>query len=386
VDTKASPAQADLKLKADSVSLAEAARLASAAGVAFDSKTKLDGQVSADLTAQGAVNKPALNGTLNARNLTISGQGIPAPVKMAAIDLLLTPQQIHSGPFTATSENTSVNGQFAVTNYTSPSPAIDATLRTANAQIANLLTMARAYGVSALNGYNGSGLLMLDVHASGPVKNANAMTFNGTGQIQNASLQPPSLRQPLKIRNANLNFTNNGAQIQNLSASLGQTDANGEVTIRNFAAPNVQFTLTANKVDVIELQQITGSAPAQNTQQKAAWFTLVPRVSAEPAPATAAPAILQKMTGGGTLSVGTLHYDQLTISNLRSNVTLNRGVIGMSPLTAQLYDGVENGAITVDTHYTNGGTGEEQPSARAGEPADLRDQLGEEHHLWTAGR
>jgi uncharacterized protein involved in outer membrane biogenesis len=350
VNTRPSPAQGDLRLRANNVSLAEAARLASAFGVALDPKMKVEGQISADLTAQGAMNKPALNGTVNARNLAVSGQGIAAPVKVPSIDLLLTPEQVRSGPFTATSENTSVNGQFELTNYTSPSPTVDATLRTQNAQIANLLTMARAYGVSALNGFNGSGLLTLVAHATGPVKNASAMNINGTGQIQNASLQPPNLRQPVKVQNANLNFSSNSAQIQNLSASIGQTDARGSMTLRNFAAPNVQFALTANKVNVTELQQLTGSASPQNKQQKTASFSLVPSAWAQTAAAAPSPpAILQKMTGGGTLSVGTIQYDQLTVTNVRTNVSLNRGVIALSPLTAQLYDGTENGAITVDT-------------------------------------
>jgi uncharacterized protein involved in outer membrane biogenesis len=364
VNTRSSPAQANLALKAQDVSLSEVARLASAFGVAFNSDMKVDGRATADLTAQGPVNKPAMNGTMSLRNLAVTGQGIAAPVKVPALDVLLTPQQVRSAPFTATSENTSVNGQFTLTDYTTPAAAVDATLRTNNAQIANLISMAKAYGVSGLDGLNGSGLLTLDVRATGPVKDANAMAFNGTGQIQNASLQPPNLRQPVKVRNANLNFSQNGAQVQNLAASLGQTNASGTVTVRNFAAPNLQFNLTADKVNVTELQQITRAAPQQQqaSAQVSSSFglanlghllatSLIPSVYAQTAP-KAAPAILEKMTGGGTLSIGTIQYDQLTLNNVRSNVTLNRGVIGMAPLTAQLYDGLENGSLTLDTRTT----------------------------------
>jgi AsmA protein len=58
------------------------------------------------------------------------------------------------------------------------------------------------------------------------------------------------------------------------------------------------------------------------------------------------------MTGSGTLLVGTILYDQLVLSNVRSNVNLNRGVVTLSPLTAQLYGGQESGVIVLDARQT----------------------------------
>jgi uncharacterized protein involved in outer membrane biogenesis len=357
VNTRATPTEVDLKLDSKNVSLAEAARLASAFGVAFNPGMKVDGHVSTDISAKGAISKPVLNGAFNARDLSVSGGGLPAPVRTPALDLLLTPQEIRSAPFTATTGNTSVNGQFTLTNYTASAPSVDATLRTTNAQITDLLDIARAYGVSAVNGFKGSGLLTLDIHASGPVKNPNAMTFSGTGQIQNASLEPPNFRQPLKVKNANLSLGNNTAQLQNLAASLGQTNASGAITVRNFSAPDLQFNLSADKINIAELQQITGGGQqsGSNRPQRTAAFSLVPRAYAQKtaSPSSAAsPAILEKMTGNGTLSAGTVQNDQLVITNLRSNVTLNHGIITLTPLTAQLYGGEENGTIILDTHTT----------------------------------
>ncbi len=363
LDTRATPAQVDLKLNAANVSLAEAARLASAFGVAFNPRTKVEGRALADVTAKGAISKPALNGSVSLRDVAVSGQDIPQPVRVPSVDLLLSPQQIRSNNFAANAGNTAVNVQFALSNYTSDSPGVDAALKTVNAQVADLISMARAYASGGLDGVSGSGALSLDVHAAGPLKNPDAMRFNGTGQIQNASVKTPTLRQPLNVRNANLQFTNNGAQVQNLNAALGQTNASGNITLRNFAAPNVQFTLNADKVNVAELQQIMGAAPATApAPQRRAFFDLVPRAEAQttknpqagrrPDPGTAESGLLAKTTGGGTVTIGTVQYDQLVLTNAKANVTLNRGVIGMSPITAQLYDGLENGAIVLDTRTT----------------------------------
>ena len=56
----------------------------------------------------------------------------------------------------------------------------------------------------------------------------------------------PTLSQPLNVRNADLKFTQNSAVLQNVNAALGQSTATGQITVRNFAAPNVQFTLAAD--------------------------------------------------------------------------------------------------------------------------------------------
>ncbi|HYG99719.1 MAG TPA: AsmA family protein [Terriglobales bacterium] len=352
MNTKPTPAQMDMQMRASDVSVAEAARLASAFGVAFNPDTKVAGQVKADIQAKGAANQPALNGSLSARDVVVSGGDLPQPVKVQAVELALTPQQIRSNPFTAVSGSTNVAVQFTMSGYTSPSPNLDATLRTANAQVSELLSMAKASGVKSAEGMSGSGTLNLDVRATGPVKNTDAMTFNGTGALRNASLKSPTLTQPLQIRNTDIRFTSNSAVLSNIAASLGSTNATGNMTVRNFAAPNLQFTLNADKVNVAELQQITGGASGSSPQQRAGdTWSIVPFAHAQDArggAGKAEPSMLPKMTGKGNLTVGTLQYDQLVMNNVRSGVTLNRGLLTLAPVTAQLYGGQQTGQITAN--------------------------------------
>ena len=352
LNMRPTPAQVDMHMQASNVSLSEAARLASAFGVAFSPNTKVDGRLTADIRAQGAVNKPLLNGKLSASNVVATARDLPQPVKVPALELALTPQEIRSNDFSATTGSTTVGMRLTLAQYSTNAPSIDADLHTSKANIAELLNMARAYGVSAMDGMSGSGQLSLNLHARGPVKNLSAMTFNGTGQVQNASVKPPSFRQPLNVHNANLQFNNNAVTLQNLSASLGQTNATGTVSVRDFTAPQVQFTLAADKVNVVELQSLTGQSPADSPARRQAAadsWSIIPRAQAEPAPA---PGILSKTAGSGTVSIGTLLYDQLVLTNVHSNVTLDRGIIRLSPLTAQLYQGQQTGSIVVDTRTT----------------------------------
>ena len=349
VNTKPTPSQLNLNVKASNVSISEAAQLASAMGMAFAPGMTINGNLNADVHAQGAANQPALNGNLEVKNLSAKGKDLPTPVNVNQVTLNLTPQQIRSNQFTANAGSTNLAVQFGLAQYTSPSPVVDATLRTAGAKIEELINIAKAYGVTAVDGMSGTGTVNLDVHATGPLKNASALNFNGTGQVQNATLKMPTLTKPLGLRNANLRFTQNSAVLENLAASLGQSNFSGNLTMRNFSAPQVQFALAADKLNVTELQEITSPQPAPANKRAAnGGWDVVPPAEAANAP----PSMLSNMSGSGTLNVGSILYDQLLLSNVKSNVNLDHGIIKMAPLTSQIYGGQQSGSITVDARRT----------------------------------
>jgi uncharacterized protein involved in outer membrane biogenesis len=184
VDSKSAPAQLNVNLKANDVSLVEIARLAAAAGVAFSPSTKVDGRASANLQARGAADKPALSGTLAGRNIQISGKDIAQPVEVKAINLALTPTEIRSDNFNVTSGGTTATTQFTLKQYTSKSPLVDATVRAPKAALPELLSMAKAYGVTGLDKLSGAGNLNLDMHAAGPLQSISSdqiiKALNGT--------------------------------------------------------------------------------------------------------------------------------------------------------------------------------------------------------------
>lgn len=347
VNTKPTPAQLDVKLTAANASIADAARLASAFGVAFNQGMDVNGKVNADIQAKGAADKPAMNGQLSVHDLVMSGKELPQPVKVNAVDLTLTPDTIHSNDFTATTGSTSVTANFSLAQYTTPNSMVHASLKAPNARLGELLNIARAYGVSAVDGMSGDGQLSLDVQAQGPMKNPSALNFNGSGKLQNASLKVPSLTKPVQIRNSDLSFSQNSAILQNVAASLGQTNTTGSLTLKNFAAPQVQFTLNADKVNVAELQQMFVSTPAKRAASDHSFWNVVPAANAEPATAPE-PSMLTKMIGNGTVSVVTVQYDDLVLNNVHTNVALDRGLVHLNPVTADLYGGKETGVITVD--------------------------------------
>jgi uncharacterized protein involved in outer membrane biogenesis len=353
IDTHSTPAVVDMNVSTSDASIQDAARLAAASGMAFSPNATIAGNVTANVHAQGPTNALAFNGNASARNLEMTGKDIPEAVHVPAIDLTMTPQQIQSNNFTATSGGTSLAAQMTLTQYTSVSPNIDASLKTNNAKVNELLNIAKAYGVSAAEGMSGNGNITLNLHATGPIKNTGAMTFSGSGALQNVSLKTSSLTQPLNVRSANLQFTQNSVNITNLAASLGSSSASGNLSMTNFQAPNLKFALAVNQLNVTELEQITGNSPQTKPPQKraeASW-SLLPKAEAAPAKSSQ-PSMLQSASGNGTITVGTLTYQQTVLTNVRSNVSLNRGVIQLNPLTSQIFGGQENGSVTVDARPT----------------------------------
>ena len=348
LNNHSTPAIADLNLTARDASIEDAARLAAAAGVAFSPNAKISGNLTANIHAQGPTDRLALTGTVNGRNLEVTGKGIPIAVKIPSLDLTMTPHDIRSAPFTATSGATTLAAQMSIAQYSTPSPTVDATFRTVNGKVDELLGIAKAFGVGAVEDMTGSGAVTIDVHAAGPIKNADALAFNGTGSVQNASLRMPALLQPLNVRNANLQFTQNSVNLANLNASLASTNATGSLSIANFQAPRLTFALAADKLNVTELQKVIVSGKPGPAQKAESSWSFVPAVHAASA---AQPGILDTATGTGTITVGSLAYEQINLTSVRSNVNLNHGVIQLSPLTAQVFGGQINGGVTADLRH-----------------------------------
>jgi len=170
VNSKPTPVQLDVNLKASDVSIVEIARLAAAAGMAFSADTKVDGRVNANIQAKGPADKPVLNGTLGGRDIQVSGKDIAKPVEVKAINVALTPTEIRSDKFNVTSGGTTATTQFTLKQYASKSPLVDATVQAPKAALPELLSMAKAYGVTGLEKLSGAGTLNLDMHASGPLQ------------------------------------------------------------------------------------------------------------------------------------------------------------------------------------------------------------------------
>lgn len=355
VNNAPTPAIVDLAVKAGNASISEAARLAAAFGVAFNPGMDIKGRLDADLKATGSAKNPALNGTLAAKELVISGKDLPQAVQVTGVNLALSPQAIRSNEFVASTGTTAVRVNFTLTDYTAAASNIDARISAPNAQLGELLNIANAYGVSAVDGMSGTGPVSIDVSVKGPTKRPAALMYAGNGKLTNASLNIPAFTQPLKVRNADLRFTQNAVSLENLTFAMGTTNANGQAQLNGLApgaSPSIQFSLNADKLDVVEWQGLMKNQPTVVPSKTARSWSLIPSAHAQKKASAPVDPLITRLSGGGTLQVQQISYGELQMTNGRGNVTFDRGVIRISPLTAQSYGGTTSGVITVDTRPT----------------------------------
>lgn len=329
------PTALDLHVRTSNSSLVELAKVSGALGLAFNPAYQIKGTVSADITATGTLAAPQLKGTLDARNLDVSGGEIKEPVKVSAISLALSPEVIQAQPFTASSGSTSLQIACSLAHYTAANSTVDATVSTSNANVAELLNMAKAYGFTGSNGASATGRLSLNVRVQGPTKEASHLAFSGTGSISGATLTTPALTKPVSITSASMQFAQNAASITSLNATVGSTTVRGNVSAKNFSAPQINFALTADNIDTNELQALTSTAPSKPSSG-----------------GKQSPSLVNQITGSGTLAAARIKADNILLSNVHASCKLDRGVIQLSPLTADVFGGKQDGSLSLDMRPT----------------------------------
>jgi AsmA protein len=282
VNAKPTPAVLDLKIKANNVSIAEAAKMAATAGVALSPGTNASGTVNADIHATGPADKPILNGTITGSNVQLTGKEIAQPVQIQSINLNLTPTQIQSAPFNVVSGGTTLNTQFTLRNYSSPTPLVEATVRAPNAQLPAILAIAKAYGVTSLDKVSGEGTLKMDMHAGGPVKSLSSAeimrALNGMMDVnfKNVKYSGANVSKELSSIAGFLNpsaATTSSDGVTNISTMTGNIQVkNGIAETNNLQAKldigNVSAVGTANLVDNTLNLRVT-AVLTQSASQKA---------------------------------------------------------------------------------------------------------------------
>ena len=281
VDSKSTPALLDLNVRTNNISIAEVAKLAAASGIALSQGTNATGNANVNIQARGAADKPVLNGTIAGRDIQLSGRDIAQPIQIHSINLNLTPTQIQSNPFNVASGGTTLNAQFALHNYLSPTPIVDATVRAPNAQLPAILSIAKAYGVSSLDKVNGAGTMNLDMHAAGPLKSLNTAeimrALNGTIDLDFNNVKYSGANVSRELASI-AGFLNANATSQSPAGVTNISKITGKILVKNGIAEtsNLEAKLdignagaagTANLVDETLNMRVT-AVLSQSVSQK----------------------------------------------------------------------------------------------------------------------
>ena len=333
IDMKPDTPLLDGRVATSQASLAEAARLTAALGVGFGSGTIVQGRLTADVRARGPATRLTFDGHVRLNDVNVSGADLPRPVRTAALDLSLTPNEIASSEFVASTNGTSLGGRFSLRGYTTARPSIDAVVRAADASFADVLHISRAWGFDSAD-IAGTGRVSIDLRAAGPF---DSPAFSGNASLDDVTLKTAAVARPIAIRHADFTFSGDGVIADRVSAAIGRTNVGGRLSVRNPAAPRADFDLAADTVDIEDLRSVFGPAVVVHE----------PRQSA-----AGAKGVLPRWTGTGRLRAATISSGPLVLDNAQTNVTLDHGMIRFDPVTSGLYGGRQRSSIAVDTRRT----------------------------------
>jgi len=192
------------------------------------------------------------------------------------------------------------------------------------------------------------GAAQLDVSISGSWQGFAPPLALGTAQVRNLRAEMRGLNTPIEIGSATISLTPDAVLLQKISARTGNTHWSGGVTTtRHCAAPNTapgsvppcifQFDLTADQLSTGDLNEWFTPHPA-----KRPWYRILSsddRLSSSP---------LLAIQAHGNLHVGQFELKKVLVTQVATQVELDRGKITLTALHAQLLQGTHQGNWTID--------------------------------------
>ena len=194
--------------------------------------------------------------------------------------------------------------------------------------------------------------LIISAEITGDNVNGNA-SFQGPVTI--ASFSPAKLLKQLGIAvpvmqdanalsNSTINFnllaTENSVNLQNLVATLDDTQIKGSTSIKDFKLPAIAFNLTADTIDVDRyLPPVTEKSSKPMTS---------PAIALAAGASTLPVETLRKLNVDGQLSLGKLKINGLSMQGVQLNLSAKNGIIKTQQSANGFYQGKYNGSLDVD--------------------------------------
>ena len=153
--------------------------------------------------------------------------------------------------------------------------------------------------------------------------------ITGSGAVTNLSLPLAGFSKPLVVKTASFALAPDELKLSNLESSLAGSTLKGNATAKNFSAPHLQFNADIDQLDAGEIQKLMVPSKSAGSQQSGGG--------------------LRNVTGNGTLNIGALRYNTLSMNHVKATCTLDRGLIRLTPVQSELSGGSQAGNITIDT-------------------------------------
>ncbi len=157
------------------------------------------GKLTAELKASGALSNPLVTGTAKFRDLAVTEERFPQPLRIASLELELTPQRLTAAPFALSPEpGVSLTLSGTVVNYRTK-PDVQARIAGGEVPLGPLLALAGRFGVKLLaEGQQLNGFVQPDLEVSGPLAEPGRLSYAGTLKFRALAVKLPELARPVE--------------------------------------------------------------------------------------------------------------------------------------------------------------------------------------------
>ncbi len=219
------------------------------------------------------------------------------------------------------------------------------------------------------------GSAKLDVSVSGSWQGFASPSVLGNAQLHNVRAEMHGVHTPIEIASANVILTRDSVLVQKILARTGTTHWSGEVTApRHCGVPSSgQNSTPPSGSNIVVTSEITPNCPYQfdltadelSTKDLSDWFKSHPdkrpwyRILSSDE--STGPSPLLAIEAQGHLHVGRFALQKAVVTQVSSQVEVQRGTITLGALRGQLLQGKYQGRWTIDarhrpTEYRGSGT------------------------------
>ncbi|MFT5447405.1 MAG: AsmA protein [Gammaproteobacteria bacterium] len=168
----------------------------------------------------------------------------------------------------------------------------------------------------------------------------NVAQFNPREWLKALGQSAPQTSDANALSRLSLSATLSGGPdalaLKPLSVKLDESTLSGEAKVSNFAAPAVHFALQLDAIDLDRYLPPGSEAPPATPGAAASQATAAPTDS------------LRALDAAGTFVAGKVKVAKLNLANVKATLRAKNGLIRLSPVAADLYQGKYAGDITLD--------------------------------------
>lgn len=188
------------------------------------------------------------------------------------------------------------------------------------------------------------------------------LAFNGNVQIKPFNLRKlandlkielPEMADPSTLElvqlSTEISGTKNSITAKDLQLTLDQSQLAGQFGISNFEKPSYTFTLSLDQIDADRYLPPPVKEDADNTAKEVSTPATVTAAGSNELPL----ATLRDINAKGSMKIGKLKASGISTENIVITIDAKDGLIKLSPLSADLYQGKYQGNVNIDARGEN---------------------------------